>query len=106
MSAQQFCDTAKIKALEWRMAVLWFVLFSVNSLCSCIVAAMAGSVWSNLQTQEKFTVIVAIVGNWTGTIMALFSKAAKKVEQEVDGGSVTRTDTVTQSVQVTNAPKP
>lgn len=104
MSLPQFTDTAKIKLLEWRMAILWFVLFSVNSLCSCVVAAMAGSVWSSLGTQEKFTMVVAILGNWTGTIMALFSKAAKKVDQELDGATVTRTDTVTQSTQVTQQP--
>ncbi|MDE2097616.1 MAG: hypothetical protein KGL39_10245 [Patescibacteria group bacterium] len=69
------------QARMWRMAIFWFILFSINSLCTCIVSAMAGSVWANLGSQEKFTVVVAIIGNWTGTIIAFVSKAARKIEE-------------------------
>jgi hypothetical protein len=63
---------------EWKIAAFWFVLFSVNSLCTCITASMAGSVWANLGPQDKFTVVISIIGNWTGTIMAFVSKQSKR----------------------------
>jgi len=68
------------KVWEIRVSVAWFVLFSINSLGTCILAASAGSVWGNLGWQEKFTVAVAVVVNWTGTIMAYLKQAAKKIE--------------------------
>lgn len=64
--------------LEYRLAVFWFCLFSVNSLCTSISASMAGAVWSNLGPQDRFAIYVAVIGNWTGTIMAFLSKAAQK----------------------------
>jgi len=75
---------ARRAALEWKMALLWFILFSVNSLGTCILSASAGSVWSNLGTQEKVTVVIAVFTNWAGSIMAFFSKSAKKVQSELE----------------------
>lgn len=75
-------ERLKLTVLEYRIAVFWFLLFSVNSLCTSITASMAGSVWMNLGEQEKFTVIVAIIGNWTGTIMAFLSKASSRIKQD------------------------
>lgn len=73
-----------VSALEWRMAVVMFILFSISSLCSCILAAMAGSIWHLLDNQSKFTVIVAILGNWTSTIIAYISKSAQRIKQGDD----------------------
>lgn len=74
-------EKIKLTAMEYKMAVFWFILFSVNSLCTSITASMAGSVWGNLDPQSKFTIIVAIVGNWTGTIMAYLSKQSQRTKQ-------------------------
>jgi len=91
------------------MSVFWFVLFSINSLGSCIIAASAGSVWANLGTQEKFTVIVAVITNWTGVIMAYIKQAAKKIESgEIPIGDDTRTwqrtDTNVQTIATKQTP--
>jgi NADH:ubiquinone oxidoreductase subunit 6 (subunit J) len=80
----QLMDKARLQVIAYRMAIMWFFLFSINSLCSCIVAASAGSVWTNLDAQAKVTVIIAVIGNWTGTIMAFLSDARKKIEQEIE----------------------
>ena len=69
------------KIWEMRLAIFWFVLFSVNSLCTCIVASMAGCVWDNIGPQDKFTMVVAIAGNWTGTIMAFVSKESSRIKK-------------------------
>lgn len=67
--------------LESKMTIVWIALFSINSLCTCVVASMAGSVWSLCDTQTKFTMIVAIIGNWTGTMMAYMKQNLKKIEK-------------------------
>lgn len=82
MSAREITSNIVSTAAGYHMAILWFVLFSVNALCTSIVASMAGCVWGNLGTQEKFTIVMAIIGNWTGTIMAYISKSSKKIEPE------------------------
>lgn len=73
-------EKAKLAILEYWLAIVLFVLFSVNALGTSILAASAGSVWSSLGTQEKFTICVAVVVNWTGTIMAFLSKAAQRIK--------------------------
>jgi hypothetical protein len=68
------------KAFEMRLAAFWFILFSINSLCTCVLAASSGCVWNQLDTQSKWTVVIAVAANWTNAIMAYVSKAAKKIE--------------------------
>ena len=102
----QTLTAAKITMLEYKMAILMFVLFSVNSLCSCFVASMAGSVWATLDTQSKITVVVAMVGNWTGTVIAFVSKAATRIKQTGDIFTATTTDMHQESVTSQPAPQP
>lgn len=68
-------------AWAYRVAIIWFCLFSINALCTAIVVALVGCTWIALDFQSKFIIIIAIVGNWTGTIMAFVSKSAKKIEE-------------------------
>lgn len=70
-----------IAALEYRIGVFWFCLFSLNSLGTCVLAASSGCVWEQLDTQSKLTVIVAVMTNWTGTVMAFLSKTAQRIKQ-------------------------
>lgn len=67
-----------MKAPRWLIATM-FALFSVNSLGSCILAASSGCVWSLLDWQAKATVIVAIVVNWTNTMMSALVRFEKKI---------------------------
>ncbi len=83
MSVQQFAGEAKIKVLEWYMAVCWFVLFTINALCTAILASLVNSDWDNMNHQSKFLMVVAVLGSWANTMLAFFSKAAKKVEQQI-----------------------
>ena len=111
MSVQQATDVlsaAKVKVLEWYMACIWFVLFSIGALCTAILASLVNSDWDNMNHQSKFLMVVAIVGSWTNTMLAFFSKAAKKVERQImpDDGTqfVTRIDSTTQTVKVSQTP--
>ena len=89
MSAQQILDVAKIKALEWKMAVCWFILFTVVSLASAISASLLNADYSVMTGQDKFLMYLAIIISWGNTMMAFFSKAAKKVDQQINGDSPT-----------------
>lgn len=84
--------------LEWRLAAFWFILFSVNSLCTAITAALVGADWATMDAQARFMVCVAVVLNWTGTIMAFVSKNATKISQgkpfDEDLTAITKTDKI------------
>lgn len=66
---------------------IWFIiligiLFSVNSLCSCMVAALAGAgKWDALDGTAKFIIVICIIGNWTGTLLAFGSRAVERYLQ-------------------------
>ena len=83
MSAQQATDNiskAGNAIWEWRIAILLFLLFSVNSLCMIILAALAGADWAQIDAQAKFMIYVAVLGNWTGVILAFVSKQAARIK--------------------------
>ena len=69
----------------YRIAICWFFVFSLNALATAILAASIGTMWADLHYQDRFEIVLAIIVNYTGTMMAFMSKAAKKVE---DGGSI------------------
>ena len=69
------------KALEWKMAAVWFALFSLNSLGTSVMASLTGAEWSQLDGQSKFMICVAVFVNWTGTITAFISKAGSRIQQ-------------------------
>ena len=71
---------------------MWFCLFSVNSLATSITASLLGTNWMTLSGQQKFEIVVAIIGNWTGTIMAFLSKASSKVAKGIDPLTTGNTD--------------
>lgn len=74
-------------ATEWRIAILWFILFSVNALCTSVMASLMGTNWAQLGEQQKFEICIAVAANWTGTIMAFLSKASGKIASGKSGGS-------------------
>ena len=78
----EFFNKARVAAVYWRMAILWFGLFSLNSLGTAILASLAGADWATLNTQARFTICVSVFVNWTGTIMAFLSKASHRLEDE------------------------
>lgn len=93
-----------VAALEYRMAVLWFILFTINSLGTCYLAVTSACVWHLLDTQSKIGVGVAIIVNWTGTMMAYISNASKRVKQ--GGDLINPPDDATLTPKPTDQPKP
>lgn len=82
---------AKLNFVQYWIAGVWFVLFSLNALATSIIAALTGAKWDQISGQEKFLICVAIFANWSGVIMAFMSKAAKAtrvpiIGEDADGG--------------------
>lgn len=71
----------------YRLAFLWCFLFSANALGAAMIAALTGAEWSALTTQKKIMIGVAIMVNWTGTMMAFVSKAAKRADPAIELGT-------------------
>lgn len=81
MSAEQIKDSVSSSLVEYRMAIFYFCLFSVNALCSAMMIALANVTWATLDGQGKFMIAVALVWNWTNTIMAFASKQATRIKK-------------------------
>lgn len=73
-----------VAALEWRIGIFWFCLFSINSLCSAIIIAIEGKDWSAMSHGQRFIIVVLILMNWTNLLMAFLSKAAQRIKQNPD----------------------
>ena len=74
-------NDARLKLVEYRVAVFWFCLFSINALCSAMTIALTNATWADMDAQSKFLVGVGVIWNWTGTIMAFISNSAARVKQ-------------------------
>ena len=77
----EMLNRAKTSILEWRMAICWFILFSVNSLATCLIASLVNCNWSQMDAQAKLLMALTVLANWTGTIMAFVSKAGSRIQQ-------------------------
>lgn len=65
----------------YKMAILMGVLFSCNALFTAIVASFMNTDWSTLSPTSKFLLIVVVLQNWTGTLIAFFNKTIARIEQ-------------------------
>lgn len=75
---------AKASIWEWRVAIMYFILFSINSLSTVLLATLTGVNWTALPTQGKVMIVIAVIANWTGTIMAFVSQQAKRIKKTGD----------------------
>lgn len=68
------------KKLAMRMAIIWFIMFSVSSLCTTITASLYGMRWTEIEAQDKVLIILLITANWLTVMMAFFSKAIARAQ--------------------------
>lgn len=80
----ELMNKAKSSIWEFRVAIGWFIMFSINALCSAIMISLLNTTWSNLDGEAKFLIVVGVVWNWTNTIMAFTSKQAARIKQTGD----------------------
>lgn len=77
----EIVEKTKVNMWEFRMAIAYFILFSIGALCTAIMASLVNSDWSAMNTQSKFLMFVAIIGSWVNTIMAFVSKQAGRIKK-------------------------
>jgi len=64
-----------------KQMVIWYgALFSVNALCSCIIAAFTNATWEDMLWPKRILTGIAILGNWTTVLMAFLSKTVARME--------------------------
>lgn len=68
-------------AVAYKMAILIGALFSINALSTAIVASFMNTDWAQLNTTSKFLLVIVVLQNWTGTMLAFFNKTLSRVEQ-------------------------
>lgn len=59
----------------WIMNVMFIGFFTVNSLGTCIVAALVGIDWPAMTVTKKFVVVTVIVVNWSTMMMAYLNRS-------------------------------
>lgn len=72
----------KQSLLYYRMAIFYGVLFSLNSLFSVTVASFLNIDYENISNTSKFLVIIVILQNWTGTMLAFLNKTMSRVAED------------------------
>lgn len=103
MSLQQATDVVKVNILEYKMAILFFILFSLNATFAALIIALTNVTWVTLDGQGKFMVFVAVGLNITNTVMAFMSQQAKRIKQTGELFPITDDSTVSQqTTQITN----
>lgn len=73
-------DLFTSKTLALRMAIVWFCLFTVVSLCTSIITALYQLRWEVLDLQDKLMVGLLVLANWGTVMMAFLSKAMSRVQ--------------------------
>jgi hypothetical protein len=69
-----------------KMVIFICVLFSVQSLCTCLTAAFVNITWEDMSGFKRIVLFIAVLGNWTTLLMAYFSKTFARMEPQL--GSV------------------
>lgn len=70
----------KQSALLLWAVILHFALFSFNALATSTTAALIGTKWEALATQEKFMIFVAVAANWTGLILVYLQRGISRIQ--------------------------
>ena len=65
------------------MTILLVCFFTINSLGTCIVAAMMGKEWHELTTTAKFLIIIVIIVNWSTMMMAFLNRSVNHLLGDV-----------------------
>lgn len=68
--------------LRYRLMIFYVVVYSLNALATATVAALLNISWSELSGTKRFLIVVGIIGNWSGTMLALFNKARAELEHK------------------------
>lgn len=72
-------------ALQYRIAIFYGVLFSLNALFTAIIASFMNTEWSSLTETKKFLLVILILQNWTGVLIAFLNQTISRI---TNGGPI------------------
>ena len=91
--------TAKLQVIAYRMAIVKFCFFTLVSLSSAIIGALTNVNWKDMDYQAKFLMLLTIFVVWGNTMMAFFTSATNRIQQDLGdkqdtGVEVSQTTTI------------
>ncbi len=86
-----------------RLAVIYVVFLTVNSLGSSMLIALVGTKISGLDFQTRVELVVGMAVNWTGSMMPLVIKAMQQVDKGTTPIPTLPTDNSGNTTQLTKA---
>src|SRR5512146_2201418 len=63
-----------------KLVIFYGALCSLNALSTAIVASFMNTEWATLSATSKFLLIIVILQNWSGTMLAFINKTLSRVE--------------------------
>ena len=72
-------NEAQQRKLYWWAVFLYFGLLSANSLFTATLASLVGTKWDAITTQEKFLIVISILANWTGLVLAFVRSSIGRI---------------------------
>ena len=67
--------------MAWVLSILYIVLFTIGSLSTSAMAALTGKHWSTLSGTDKTIICLAIIGNWSNSMLAFINQAITRIRQ-------------------------
>lgn len=105
---KQLWNSTKANVAYYKLAYFYGFLYSMNALGTAIVASFLNVEWENLTPTTKFIMIVVVIQNWSGTMLAFLNKTLARLqvgEAPIPTGDTTVTS-VASVASVTTKPNP
>jgi hypothetical protein len=77
-------SVSQIQKIAWGMAIAYIILFSFGSLATATIAAFTGVDWSALSHTKRMVIVVAIIANWAGTMLAFLNTSLQKMNDYIN----------------------
>lgn len=78
---KEFLTSARKTLVYYWLAYVYVFLFSLNSLSTAMIASLINTQWGSLNSTDKFLIVLAVVSNWTGTMLALVNKTLHRLQE-------------------------
>lgn len=70
----QLIDEKHTQKLYWFLLILYFGGFTVYTFSTALAPALIANDWANLSAQKIFQIVLSVIANWLGIVLALILK--------------------------------
>ncbi len=78
----EFLDKAKAQVLLYKIAIIFVILYSMDSIATAFVSVMIDTSWSDLDGTQKMIRIALICKAWASAMLAFFTNVGKKLQND------------------------